>query len=280
MRRSFEIGQSACGVTVLANSGKSMYCVSCSSGHKYTLPSWHIARLFSGAIQSHHCKFCNDLTGSEFGRLVVLRKSKAKDKWFRSLWACKCQCGRIVAVPVTKLKHGLKQSCGRVGCRIGTSHGLSKKSRAYTRWKTMMARCYNERNESFYRYGSRGIKVCERWHSFVNFLSDMGEPPNGTALDRVNFDGDYSPRNCRWATFKQSTQNRSNTVWVGGSRVEEIAKLYNMPVHRVYSRIRHGWSLADIVKYPKAIKHGYFRNGKPSNPHDYKSQSSGVINCL
>lgn len=120
-----------------------------------------------------------------------------------------------------------------------------------------MARCYNPYCESFYRYGAQGIRVMHRWHRFENFLKDMGDPPQSTVLDRLDNNADYGPSNCRWATFAQSTQNRRNTVWAGTMRVAELAELYGMPASRVYARLKRGWTVAEIIKNQKPIKHGY-----------------------
>src|SRR5690349_19207315 len=73
----------------------------------------------------------------------------------------------------------------------------------------MRYRCTNPNNDSFYKYGERGITVCERWEAaFSNFLDDMGEPPPGMSLDRIDPDGNYEPKNCRWATEWQQFINR------------------------------------------------------------------------
>jgi hypothetical protein len=72
----------------------------------------------------------------------------------------------------------------------------------------MMARCYNPRDPAYRNYGGRGISVCERWHSFVNFFADMSERPSGKSLDRINNDGNYEPSNCGWATRTEQSRNR------------------------------------------------------------------------
>jgi hypothetical protein len=97
-----------------------------------------------------------------------------------------------------------------------TKHGQAgnhrtgrKASPEYSSWNAMMARCYLPKHTKYAEYGGRGITVAERWHSFENFLADMGPRPEGTTLDRwPNPAGNYEPGNVRWATPKQQRDNR------------------------------------------------------------------------
>ncbi len=80
----------------------------------------------------------------------------------------------------------------------------------YTVWAAMLSRCKNRSQDSYKYYGGKGIKVCERWHSFENFFSDMGEKPKNKSLDRINSMMGYGPDNCRWATDMEQANNKTN----------------------------------------------------------------------
>ena len=75
-------------------------------------------------------------------------------------------------------------------------------------YHSMKQRCYNEKCKDYYLYGGRGIKVCERWLNFKNFLDDMGDKPEGLVLDRKDNNGHYEPFNCRWVNYSVSNKNR------------------------------------------------------------------------
>lgn len=82
----------------------------------------------------------------------------------------------------------------------------------YHTWRGMIQRCHNPRNPRYPEWGGRGIFVCDRWRqSFLWFLQDMGERPDGHSLDRINNDGPYAPENCRWVTAKDQARNRRTT---------------------------------------------------------------------
>lgn len=80
----------------------------------------------------------------------------------------------------------------------------------YKSWCGMKDRCYNSNNTKFYRYGGRGITICDKWRvSFQAFFDDLGPKPDlSYSLERVNLDGNYEPSNCIWASPKTQSNNR------------------------------------------------------------------------
>lgn len=146
------------------------------------------------------------MVGRRFGRLVVLSPGMAKGR--RLTWVCRCDCGATTGSILGKsLRNGDTRSCGCLHKEQNITHGMSHTA-IYKRWASMLQRCRDKNHVSYPNYGGRGIDVCRRWEKFENFLADMGEPPPGTSLDRVDNDGPYEPGNVRWATLSEQRNNR------------------------------------------------------------------------
>lgn len=99
-----------------------------------------------------------------------------------------------------------------------------KEHPAHWVWVAMRQRCLNPNSKDYPRWGGRGVKVCERWNDFENFVTDMGERPPGTTLDRwPDRNGNYELGNCRWATPKEQARNRRDVVRVRTDRgIEDL----------------------------------------------------------
>jgi len=150
--------------------------------------------------------------GDRFGRLVVERLNHV-DTRFNRFWVCACDCGKSAVVYQGNLRNGHTRSCGCLQQDImramQTIHG-GRQTPEYRTWRHMAQRCENPNTRGFKNYGGRGITVCVRWRrSFANFLADMGPRPSPFhSIDRINNDGNYTPKNCRWATKSQQRRNQ------------------------------------------------------------------------
>ena len=117
----------------------------------------------------------------------------------------------------------------------------------------MIARCTYPSMDRWSKYGGRGIKVCERWReSYANFLNDMGRAPSPThQLDRIDNDGDYDPDNCRWATGKEQSLNRSTTRLLTAfgrtMTITEWAKETGLKRLTIHMRIKRGATPEDAL---------------------------------
>ncbi len=130
------------------------------------------------------------------------------------------------------------------------THGhsrLGKVSKTYRSWSSMKRRCNAPKGKNWENYGGRGIKVCERWLKFENFLEDMGERPEGLTLERIDNNEGYNPSNCRWIPLKEQARNKRVSVFVNykGTRrtIAEWSRALQINVNTLRSRLKSGWSI-------------------------------------
>jgi hypothetical protein len=153
-------------------------------------------------------------------------KARAGSRYGHALWSCRCDCGTVVEVTSPHLRYRQMQSCGCL--RREGSHRTHEGSRSpeYRAWTGMKFRCGNPRSPDWVHYGGRNIRVCGRWlRSFQNFLDDMGRKPSPRhSLDRINTNGNYEPKNCRWATARDWPKDRRRAPQPALKRLREEAQ--------------------------------------------------------
>ena len=127
---------------------------------------------------------------------------------------------------------------------------------AFGCWKNMHARCYNPRAKMFAYYGAKGVTVCERWNSFECFLADMGHPPAGMTIDRIDNAGNYELANCRWATQEQQNENTSRNryvTWQGKTQtIKAWGKELDLNPKSISERLQRGWTVDRALTTPTA----------------------------
>lgn len=196
-----------------------------------------------------------DITGIRFGRLIALHPTVARCSSFVK-WLCICDCGKEKIIAGSNLRRGLTRSCGCLRIEITikrfTTHNESG-TNLYTTWGKMIARCANPSDAKWPRYGGRGIKVCDRWLKFENFLSDMGARPEGMTLERENNNGNYELGNVIWANQKTQQKNRSTNrlLTLGGITLNttQWAARLGLSLSTIQRRLAKGWPTEKVLSH-------------------------------
>ena len=135
-----------------------------------------------------------------------------------------------------------------------TIHGMYG-TPEYRSWQHMKSRCFNPNHKNYLDYGGRGIKVCDLWLNFENFLADMGLKPTAKySIDRIDNDGDYCPDNCKWYTQTEQVNNRRSnrliTIDDVTLTIAQWAKKMGFGKKVIGDRLKLGWSEFDAVMTP------------------------------
>lgn len=206
----------------------------------------------------------------KYGRYTIIHEVEKSNGMRRAL--CRCDCGTERIVFVKNLKSGNSTSCGCRSAEVTASknfkHGQSK-TPTWRIWSGMIQRCSSAatgKNREWY-FG-RGIRVCERWMDYLNFLADMGDRPDGMQIDRKNNNEGYSQENCRWATPLENGRNtRHNTILTFDGESYPISvwsERKGWPRHVICNRLQYGWPVDRILTEP--VHKSNRSTANPSHP--------------
>ncbi len=205
-------------------------------------------------------KYPSNLAGQLFGRLIVLRQAfdnECTESQLRApmtKWLCRCACDHEIIALRSHLVTGQTTSCG---CsRKGQKRpGILGKSRGDKRikniWQAMQARCYLPSHKYYYRYGGRGIKICDDWKdsfdTFHQWMLSQGYTDELT-IDRHSNDGDYTPDNCHLITLKEQQSNKDNTIKCeSGLSLKAECEKRGLNYNTIRMRYKNGYKLEEAL---------------------------------
>jgi hypothetical protein len=192
--------------------------------------------------------------GRRYGHLTII---DYKDAHF----ICKCDCGNIKVTKPSFLFNKKMTCCGIKCVHHQEQYDGRSKTRLFRTWQGMLQRCYNPNASSAKYYYDRGIKVCDEWRkdfaAFREWALANGYRDDLT-IDRIDFDGNYEPSNCRWATHKEQNSHlrpqEPRLLEIRGERkhISVWAKEQGMTVEAIRYRVRRkGMTWEEAILTPK-----------------------------
>lgn len=194
-----------------------------------------------------------NLIGQKFTNLLVIKKSEKRGNRNQLHWDCLCDCGKKVSIYSAHLTSKHTKSCGCRRLRSELKHNLSR-TRFYSIYRGIENRCNDIKNKRYKDYGGRGIKC--KWKHFLEYRDDMyksylkhskkyGEI--NTTIDRIDYNGNYSKENCRWATKQEQSNNMRNNILITYKNktltLSNWSRKLNIRYGTLATRLQRGWSI-------------------------------------
>ena len=201
--------------------------------------------------------------GMRYGMLVVQRLDETRSTTKRKyVWAL-CDCGSEKSMSLDHIKGGASRSCGCVNKRYSAS--ATGRTLEFQSHCGMMARCYNKNADNYKYYGALGVTVHEPWWDFNVFYADLGPRPEPSfSLERIDVRKPYEPGNVRWASIREQSRNKTNTLYVEYQgethKAIELCEAFGVKPSLFYSRVfQYNWSVAEALNIPKMPRGGYYK---------------------
>ena len=198
-----------------------------------------------------------DLKGIKFNMLTPVKISKVIKTGNRKryYWLCECECGKLTEVRPDALSFNSVKSCGCLKYETSYKNLSSeyqfkskykiKDKRLYNCWRNMIKRCSNPCKNNL-KYKELGIEVCNEWEDYDTFAEwaiNNGYKSNLT-IDRIDFNGNYEPSNCRWVTKEFQNTNKSSNIVVEYNNKKitlmELSRITGITYPCLYKRYKQG----------------------------------------
>jgi hypothetical protein len=185
----------------------------------------------------------NQIKGNKYGRLRAISRI-GSNNFNKAIWLFECDCGKKIDLVASSVISGNTNSCGCLHKDNHRTHGKYN-MRIYNIWHVMNYRCNNPKNKDYYE---KGVKVCEKWLKFEGFYEDMGfSYKENLTLDRIDNSKGYCKENCRWASTKEQSNNKTTNKILqfrGEKRtLSQWAEKFGLKYNTVYFRMYNGWSI-------------------------------------
>jgi hypothetical protein len=137
--------------------------------------------------------------------------------------------------------------------RHGECRRTAPRTPEYKTWSSMNRRCHTPGASGYYKYGAKGITVCDKWrNSYEAFLNDVGRRPSDQhSIDRIDPTGNYEPGNVRWLENRKQNQNRTTCV-LTETQVREIKEALKTPYHGIGAKLGRKYGVsAHVISFIK-----------------------------
>ena len=126
-------------------------------------------------------------------------------------------------------------------------------------YRNMLSRCYNPKSTGYNNYGARGIEVCKEWkNSFWEFLKDMGPRPDNKTLDRIDVNKGYYKDNCRWASWEEQSNNKTDNHYISYNEdvltVKQWSIKTGVKANTIIYRLRRGWTTGEALEKVERVR--------------------------
>jgi hypothetical protein len=147
-----------------------------------------------------------------------------------------CGCLQKEILEEIKIKYKYKNK-GRL------THDMSNDP-IYRVYVGMKTRCYDKNWKFYYRYGGRGIGICNEWLNdrllFFSWAYENGYK-KGLTIERINNNKGYSPGNCTFTTQERQANNtrRNHIIDFNNENLSlaDFCRKYNFDYPKLQARI-------------------------------------------